>query len=126
VQAIKNPNSVLANVPQEEFTSRYSDPKSPAARGSLISLVSGGKLVPNPQSRGLIGGLVSVTKQAIRGEQQGSGWQNVNRGAPQRETIVHKQIKKATKILRSNVLYLMVVNMPSEADMNAARASIGK
>lgn len=71
---MKNPNSVLANVPQGEFKSRYADPKSRAASGSLIAFVSGGKLVPNPESRGLVGGLLNVAGQAIRGEKQGSGW----------------------------------------------------
>lgn len=69
-----NPNSVLAKVPQEQFNSRYADPNNPAARGSLISFVSGGHLVPNPESRGLIGGLFNVAGQAMRGEIQGSGW----------------------------------------------------
>ena len=71
---MNNPNSVLAKVPQGKFTSRYADPNNPAASGSLISFVSGGHLVPNPESRGLVGGMVSVVGQAVRGERQGSGW----------------------------------------------------
>lgn len=74
---MKNPGSVLANVPQEKFNSRYADPNHPAASGSLISFVSGGHLVPNPESRGLLGGIVSVVGQAVRGERQGSGWDKV-------------------------------------------------
>jgi hypothetical protein len=73
--AMKNPGSVLAQVPQGEFTSRYADPKNHAASGSLIAFVSGGKLIPGPNSRGLIGGLISVTAQAVRGEKQGSEWE---------------------------------------------------
>lgn len=69
-----NPDSVLAKVPQGKFNSRYANPNNPAARGSLISFVSGGHLVPNPESRGLIGGLFNVAGQAMRGETQGSGW----------------------------------------------------
>jgi hypothetical protein len=34
--------------------------------------VSEGKLIPGMSSRGLIGGLVSVTARAARGEKQGS------------------------------------------------------
>ena len=74
---MNNPNSVLAKVPQGKFTSRYADPNNPAASGSLISLVSGGHLVPNPESRGLVGGIASVVGQAVRGERQGSGWDQV-------------------------------------------------
>jgi hypothetical protein len=69
-----NPDSLLASVPAEKFASRYADPNSAAASGSLIAFVSGGHLVPNPGSRGLVGGLVSVVGQAVRGERQGSGW----------------------------------------------------
>ena len=74
----ENPNSVLANVPQGEFTSRYSDPKSRAASRSVIAFVSGGKLVTNPESRGLIGGIFNVASQALRGEKQGLGWNRMN------------------------------------------------
>ena len=77
---MNNPNSLLAKVPQEKFKSRYADPNNPAASGSLISFVSGGHLVPNPESRGLVGGIASVVGQAVRGERQGSGWDQV-RGA---------------------------------------------
>jgi hypothetical protein len=73
--AMKNPGSVLAQVPQGEFESRYADPKNHAASGSLIAFVSGGKLIPGPNSRGLIGGLISVASQAVRGEKQGSAWE---------------------------------------------------
>jgi len=41
----------------------------------LISFVSGGKLIPGPISRGLIGGIALVVGQAVRGEKQGSEWQ---------------------------------------------------
>lgn len=69
---------MLANVPQANFQSRYADPNHPAASGSLISFVSGGKLVPSPNARGLIGGAASVIGQAVRGERQGSQWENTN------------------------------------------------
>ena len=34
-------------------------------------------LVPNPESRGIVGGIVSMVGQAVRGERQGSGWDQV-------------------------------------------------
>lgn len=73
--AMKNPGSVLAQVPHGEFKSRYADPKNHAASGSLIAFVSGGKLIHGPNSRGLIGGLVSVNAQTVRGEKQGMEWE---------------------------------------------------
>lgn len=34
----------------------------------------GGHLRPKPDSRGLMGGMISLVGQAVRGERQGSGW----------------------------------------------------
>ncbi|KAH0361724.1 hypothetical protein KCU84_g6775, partial [Aureobasidium melanogenum] len=130
--SMQNPDSVLAQVPQGEFTSRYADPNHAAASGSLISFVSGGKLIPGPKSRGLIGGLASVIGQAARGEKQGSEWERYaaenaeRRQATRREKkgIIPTPIRTYKKLLAKNVLYLMVVNMPSEEEMAAARAAV--
>ena len=90
---MQNPDSVLAQVPQGEFKSRYADPKNHAASGSLISFVSGGKLIPGPNSRGLVGGIVSVVGQAVRGEKQGSEWERIQpygisrRGTPRDNSV---------------------------------------
>ncbi|KAG9237465.1 hypothetical protein BJ875DRAFT_438433 [Amylocarpus encephaloides] len=143
-----NPNSVLAQTqsPQQEFTSRYSNPKSGAASGSLIAFVSGGKLVPEPHSRGLIGGMVSVTKQAIRGEKQGQAWEKIARneqgqamyGRYDREyrgcgAGRQKSRSRSTdgvrgmvkKVIKQNVLYMMVVNLPTLEEMAQVRAHFG-
>ena len=88
---MKNPNSVLAQVPQGEFNSRYADPNHAAASGSLISFVSGGKLIPGPNSKGLIGGLASVIGQAARGEKQGAEWDRL--AAEQRQQTFRREKK---------------------------------
>ncbi|KAI9817824.1 MAG: hypothetical protein M1827_000943 [Pycnora praestabilis] len=138
--AMTNPDSVLASVPQQRFQSRYADPNNPAARGSLIAFVSGGRLVPNPESRGLVGGITNVVGQAARGERQGSGWdklketnsanaQQSRKGKGSRNNSGTKAGLISTpagvykKLLKKNVLYLMVVNMPSEEEMAAAKAA---
>ncbi|KAH8656653.1 hypothetical protein BGZ60DRAFT_417445 [Tricladium varicosporioides] len=137
----QNPDSVLAQVPQEGFKSRYADPNHAASRGSLISFVTGGKLVPNPESRGLIGGIINVTAQAVRGEKQGSGWDRVNknpamqdpyydprynrygrgyRGRGRRENkvgIISTPVGAYKKLVKQNVLYLMVVNLPTAEEI---------
>lgn len=143
--AIGNANTPLAQIPQPEFQSRYADPKTHAASGSLISFVSGGKLVPNPESRGLIGGLINVAGQAIRGEKQGSGWHrtpeeqaalprwglygrgfagkySTNYGGAISRAVVDVGKAGYDKLMGKNVLYLMVVNMPSQEELAAARA----
>jgi hypothetical protein len=90
---MQNPGSVLAQVPQGEFNSRYADPKNHAASGSMISFVSGGKLIPGPNSCGLVGGIVSVVGQAVRGEEQGSEWERIQpygitrRGTPRDNSV---------------------------------------
>lgn len=103
---MQNPDSVLAQVPQGEFNSRYADPNNPAASGSLISFVSGGKLIPGPNSRGIIGGLASVIGQAARGEKQGSEWgkyeqERRHQKSPRRERvgIVSTPIRTYKKLL---------------------------
>ncbi|KAI4195115.1 MAG: hypothetical protein LQ350_007393 [Teloschistes chrysophthalmus] len=68
----QHPNTPLAHGPKGDFTSRYADPNHPASSGSLISFLSGGRLVPGPESRGLIGGMYSVVDQAVRGVPQGT------------------------------------------------------
>ncbi|KAH0162659.1 hypothetical protein KCU67_g5855, partial [Aureobasidium melanogenum] len=130
--SMQNPDSVLAQVPQSEFNSRYADPNHAAASGSLISFVSGGKLIPGPNSRGLIGGLASVIGQAARGEKQGSEWeryaaedtQRLRAPRHEKKGIISTPIRTYKKLLAKNVLYLMVVNMPSEEEMAAGRAAV--
>ncbi|KAL8689099.1 MAG: hypothetical protein Q9218_005147 [Villophora microphyllina] len=65
--------SALARGPKGEFSSRYADPNHAASSGSLIAFATGGRLVPGPESRGLIGGMYSVIDQAVRGVPQGTG-----------------------------------------------------
>jgi len=93
----ENPSSSLS-VPQEKpFASRFSDPTHPANSGHLISLLTGGKFDPGARRR-----------------EQGRGVVNRVRKATGMEGGVRK-------VLRQNVLYLMVVDMPSEEEMGEAR-----
>ncbi|KAI4799305.1 hypothetical protein E4T45_11499, partial [Aureobasidium sp. EXF-8846] len=91
--SMQNPDSVLAQVPQGDFNSRYADPNHAAASGSLISFVSGGKLIPGPNSKGLIGGLASVISQAARGEKQGAEWERLAAQNAQRQQTMRRQKK---------------------------------
>ncbi len=142
---MKNPESLLAQVPQGEFNSRYADPTSRSSSGSVISFVTGGHFVPNPESRGLLGGIINVVGQAVRGEKQGSGWtkemmteqykQDHRRGLWNRysrhyggrngcpsSAVASVIPNTAKRVLKQDVLYLMVVNMPSDEEMAATRA----
>lgn len=95
--AADDPNSSLAVPNDKPFASRYSDPNHPASSGSLISLVTGGKVdrkgYRNQHPRGPIGRLRKAT--------------NTN--------------KPLRKMLSPNVLYLMITNLPSEEEIAQAR-----
>ncbi|KAF2084457.1 hypothetical protein K490DRAFT_68765 [Saccharata proteae CBS 121410] len=112
-----------------QFRSRYADPSIHASNGSLISFLSGGKLVPGPKSRGLVGGLVSVASQAARGEKQGEEWGEWDRRERERERKRRigmgeegwgRRSKKGNRVANrvlfreaSSVLYLTLVNLPT-------------
>ena len=93
-----NPNSSLSVPQDKQFASRYADPTHPANSGSLVSLVTGGRYDPRARRRGRrAGGLIGQARKA---------------------TGTEKGIRKA---LRADVLYLMIVNMPTEEEMVEAK-----
>ena len=89
-QDTAHPDSKLS-VPGTEFASRYGDPNSPAVNGGVVGLVTGGR---RP-------GIRYRLKQ-----RRGHGGEPQPRGAK--------------KLLQQNVYYLMIVNMPSEAELKEA------
>ena len=101
----ENPNSQLSVPDQKPFASRYSDPTHPASSGSLISLVTGGKVDP---------------KGMRQGRRQAKGPRGPV-GRLRKATGTDKPIKK---LIRQNVVYLMIVNLPSEEEMATARAEM--
>ncbi|KAH7146810.1 hypothetical protein B0J13DRAFT_664440 [Dactylonectria estremocensis] len=132
----EHPDSTLAQVPQPTFTSRYADPNHPASSGSFRSLVTGGYINPPPMTRSRFGGL--------RGRRRG-GLQSLaylRRGNDVPDDELHRvDVKGAAnsqaqggvlgnaggivkKALKKNVLYLMVVNMPSDEELADAMAEI--
>ncbi|KAF4960218.1 hypothetical protein FGADI_1238 [Fusarium gaditjirri] len=114
--ALNRPDNLLANQQEApKFTSRYADPSHPSNNGSLISLLTGGYVDPTKLRRGFKG-------QASEGQIQGlpSGAQSDRQpGLPLR----YKPVKAARKFLfNEDVLYLMVVNMPTEDELQEAKA----
>ncbi|MCJ1393444.1 hypothetical protein MMC18_006319 [Xylographa bjoerkii] len=106
------------SVPQTtEFASRYSDPNHPANSGSLISLVTGGNI--NPQNR-----RDDKRKKFSDRRQKRGGLSSIIRSAGgskggKKETPIRRLLKK-------DVLYLMIVNMPTEEELNAAKEMIAE
>ncbi|KAK7421576.1 hypothetical protein QQX98_002043 [Neonectria punicea] len=133
----KHPDSTLSQVPQPTFTSRYADPNHPASSGSFRSLVTGGRINPPPMTRSHFGGLHPRRQGPLRSLVslgRGSGVQDdglpgVNaRGGVARSPIQGGLLGSAggtvKKALKKNVLYLMVVNMPSDEELAEAMAEI--
>ncbi|KAF5979355.1 hypothetical protein FBULB1_5769 [Fusarium bulbicola] len=117
---IQEPDNLLANQQEApEFTSRYADPSHPSNNGSLISLLTGGYVDPTKLRRGFRG-------QGSEGQNQGqpSGVRTDRQpGLP----LPYKPVKAARKFLfNKDVLYLMVVNMPTEDEFREAKAVLDR
>ncbi len=96
-RAHDDPTSSLAVPTDKPFASRFSDPNHPVNSGSLISLVTGGKVDPKGYRRAHPKGPIGRARVA---------------------TGTNKPMKK---LLTPNVLYLMIVNKPSEEEIARAR-----
>ncbi|KAL7789098.1 hypothetical protein V8C37DRAFT_386647 [Trichoderma ceciliae] len=103
--AAENPGSVLATPPSEkQFANKFSDPNHPANSGSIVSLLSGGAIDLKRGRR--ISGVTKLV--SARG-------QGTPDDAPPRKRGERKSIIK--KIVKRDVLYLMIVNLPSDEEM---------
>ncbi|KAB8218028.1 hypothetical protein BDV33DRAFT_193084 [Aspergillus novoparasiticus] len=120
----KNPGSTLV-VPEsgrKGFVSRYNDPNHPVNNGKLTSVLTGGLIGSKP-------GLIERAATSIR-ESQDS--RRIARGEPPSEPIKEKwqryQRKKkpglAKKVLQQDVLYLLIVNMPTEEELQQSIAQL--
>jgi len=95
----RNPDSALA-LPEDQkpsFSSSLADPNHPAFQGSWLTLFSGGKIKPlkgNPQEREQR----KMRKRELKGKK------------PRKKTL-----------MKQNVVYLMIVNMPTEEELEQAR-----
>ena len=115
----ENPDAEQLHAGQDrEFASRYSDPNHPASSGNPINLITGGK-VNRPTVKERIGG----RRQGLmgrRGQRQGIlGRGLIGQG---REKITGSQkpgglVGTARRKMHEDVVYLMVVNLPSDEEM---------
>ncbi|KAF4976652.1 hypothetical protein FZEAL_6714 [Fusarium zealandicum] len=105
-----SPDNSLANQQETpQFSSRYGDPNHPSNNGSLIFLVTGGYVQPNRLGQG------------IRGQARG-GLRGGRRGGRNEPLLPHGPAGAVKKFLfKKDVLYLMVVNMPTEEELAQAR-----
>ncbi|KAK5636278.1 hypothetical protein RRF57_011990 [Xylaria bambusicola] len=122
----QNPESTMANTgPREQFHSRYSDPNHPASSGDPIALITGGRfksigdlrgVVPHPiNPRGLwIGDLRGAVLRPVNPRGLGVGGQG----------LVGVGVDVVRKIFEKDILYLMIVQLPSSEQIAEARTYV--
>lgn len=100
-----------------QFASWLSDPNDPRNNGSMITLLTGGK-VNIVQAR--------KTHQAKRAARQGAVM--TPQGTMEQPPVVVQpsnwERQKTKRAMKHGVLYLMIVNMPSEEEIAVARETI--
>ncbi|KAI1329346.1 hypothetical protein F5Y16DRAFT_397531 [Xylariaceae sp. FL0255] len=107
----QNPDSKMANAgPKEVFHSRYADPNHPASSGDPIALLTGGYL-----QHPLYYGRASSGKG--RG---GSSSLSANRPSFGGIGVLPNGISSVKKMFEKDILYLMIVPLPSEQQMAMA------
>jgi len=103
----------LAPPPEKKFASRFSDPNHPANSGSIVALLTGGhvdlmkkKRARKARRRAWRRG-VELTEQDIHNEQMG------------RKTVARQGL--ISKVMTKSILYLAIVNLPSQAQMDQVK-----
>lgn len=106
------------------FKSRYNDPNHPANSGSLISLLTGGAIKTTPRQ----------ARRAARRDRRNSrrGYKDEARVArgrsprgPRRQRVPRSQRQGTIKkIFQQDVLYLLIVNLPTGSEVQASVAQL--
>lgn len=98
---------------QKPLKSRFNDPNHPANSGSLISLVTGGAVaVPGVDT--LVGQGRRMAVNLVQGKKPtGNG-----------EPIDGPAMTVFKKLIEQDVLYLMVVNLPTERELQDSTAQL--
>lgn len=114
--AAMHPESKLNSLPPAQFASRFSDPNHPVNSGGIVALISGGRYNPIGNSR-MKRAQRQATKHGVKLNE--THLKNAAMGRAPR-----KERNKFFSIMQSNVLYLTIVNMPSETELEEARLEI--
>ncbi|OJJ39968.1 hypothetical protein ASPWEDRAFT_151531 [Aspergillus wentii DTO 134E9] len=133
----KDPGSNLAVGPKPEFTSRYADPMNKAASGSLLALTTGGKFtddtilgwmgIEGRSARGakpsFFGGLADAAVRKATGKNEAEKARAEGRPVPHQSTkgFVGGGLDN---MLKRKVVYMMIVNMPSEEELQRAKEAM--
>ncbi|KAJ5925416.1 hypothetical protein N7454_008055 [Penicillium verhagenii] len=107
---------------RKPYTSRYNDPNHPVNSGNLISTLTGGKINPKHKP--------SLFERAGSAIKERDDRKRALQGLPPSETFKEKMARKKKergnkyKLLREDVLYLMIVNMPTPQELEEAVARL--
>ncbi|KAL5119442.1 hypothetical protein ACEQ8H_002712 [Pleosporales sp. CAS-2024a] len=116
-----NPDSALtkASGSMPEFSNRFADPNHAVNNGHLFSLITGGNWVGQP-----LGKRLKLRENGLREK----GPDGKLLPAVKQEHQIRGPISLVThpirKVMSANVLYLTVVNLPSENDLAEAKAAL--
>ncbi|KAJ9609002.1 hypothetical protein H2200_006773 [Cladophialophora chaetospira] len=112
----QNPGSKLNVYGEHKYASRFSDPNHPANSGSLVALLSGGNIDTSESDW--------AKKDRRARKRQYQDMRRVARGREPRydPSGLNKKAKQGgiKGLMKSDVLYLMIVNYPSEAELMEA------
>ncbi|KIW72864.1 hypothetical protein PV04_01028 [Phialophora macrospora] len=116
----QNPGSRLNVYQERQFASRFSDPNHPANSGSLVALLSGGKIDTTEADR------AKAERRARK--RQYKDMRRLGRGREPRYDPLGLN-KRAPKggikgLMKSDVLYLMIVNYPSDGELREAAQAL--
>ena len=103
----ETPEAKLLMPQEKQFAGRYADPNHPASSGSLVSLLTGGHVDPR-----------SMRRQRDQRVKDRLGFMG--------PLGMARHYQPVRRMMRQGVLYMMVVNMPSEAEMAKAKAEMEK
>jgi len=99
---------------QTNFASRFSDPNHPVNSGSIIALLTGGYVDPKAMARGRrYGALAGVRGKPQLSEQDS---RNIAMGRKNQQAP-RGLIGGVRKLMSQDVLYLLIAEMPSQAEM---------
>lgn len=126
----EHPTSSLAQTQDNKFASRYSDPNHAANSGSLVSLITGGAIDLKGRREKRRSG-----KRVRRARRR--GYETTGQTGKRREGFVKRMLKKVSPFclfevksselmltVRQDVLYMMIVNLPSEEETAAGKQSV--
>ncbi|KAI4766422.1 hypothetical protein E4T52_00883 [Aureobasidium sp. EXF-3400] len=141
--AMDNPNSALAAGPKPTFSSRYADPAHAANSGSLAALISGGAIQLPERSnilsdRGGRGEGSRMGGRAVLGRGFGGATEDpvVRRDTSEINNTMQRGLGAlrggrggssagplglVQKVMKKDVLYLLIVDMPSDDELAAAQ-----